>query len=314
MTVRIALTGATGFIGSTVLRTLLGQGVEVRALVRGDASQDGAVHRVPGDLTDRASLRELCSGAEVLLHLAARVGGTAEECEAVNSRGTGALMAEAVRAGVPRIVQLSTAAVYGCGPHRGIPVDGVRPEPVSHASRTRLAAEGFAREAGAVVLRPGLVLGAGDRWVVPAYFELVRRVPALWAGGTGLLSVVEVRELARLIAALATAADPVEPGVYHASHPRPVAVGELLAELTRHGVLPPQSGPDLSWPECVRVLAQTQGRVSERQFSLLARDHWYRSGEIWELADCPAGPGALARLGDAAPWYREHLAAAERPK
>ncbi|MDH6129596.1 NAD(P)-dependent oxidoreductase [Kitasatospora sp. GP82] len=322
MTLRVALTGATGFIGSTALRALLGSGAEVRALARtvpaGGKPAPGGM-RVPraewvhGDLADRASLRELCRGAEALVHLASRVGGPEEDCEAVNSLGTEALMREAVRARIPRIVHLSTAAVYGFGPHRGIAVDGVRPAPVSPASRTRLAGEGFARAAGAVVLRPGLVLGRGDRWVVPAYAELVRRVPAVWDGGTGLLSVVEVGDLARLIATLATAAEPVEPAVHHASHPVPVPVGELLAELARHGVLPVRPEADLPWPTCLRLLGETPGRVSERQFSLLAQDHWYRSEEIWDLADCPAGPGLLARLGASAGWYRDHLALGGEP-
>jgi hypothetical protein len=49
--------------------------------------------------------------------------------------------------------------------------------------------------------------------------------------------------------------------------------------------------------------------MSERQFALLATDHWYRSEDIWRLAECPAGPGPLARLADSAAWYRAHLIA-----
>jgi hypothetical protein len=51
--------------------------------------------------------------------------------------------------------------------------------------------------------------------------------------------------------------------------------------------------------------------MSERQFSLLALDHWYRGEEIWLLTGCPEGPGPLARLASASAWYRSFLA--ERP-
>ncbi|MFI9324933.1 NAD-dependent epimerase/dehydratase family protein [Kitasatospora aureofaciens] len=303
----VALTGATGFIGSAVLRVLTDGGARVRALARRVPEGDGRVDWVSGDLTDPEALARLCDGAEVVVHLASRVSGGAGECEAVNLRGTEALMAEAVRARAGRIIHLSTAAVYGEGPHSGIEVGGVPAAPVSEASRTRLLGERFALDAGGVVLRPGLVTGVGDRWVVPALGELVRRVPVRWGGGVARLSMVDRDDLARLIGALAIGEHAAPSGVHHASHPEPVRVGDLLAALARCGVLVAPRGPDLPWEECRRLLAANPGRVSERQFGLVARDHWYRSEEIWRVAGCPAGPGPLARIAAAAPWYREAL-------
>ncbi|MFE4513674.1 NAD-dependent epimerase/dehydratase family protein [Kitasatospora sp. NPDC056783] len=307
MLTRVALTGATGFIGSAVLRTLADGGARVRALARRMPEADGRADWVAGGLADRAALDRLCEGAEVLVHLASRVSGGAEECEAVNVRGAEALMAAAARAGVGRIVHLSTAAVYGEGPHAGIEVAGVPAVPVSEASRTRLLGERFALDAGGVVLRPGLVTGVGDRWVVPALDELVRRVPVVWDGGSARLSMVDRDDLARLIGALATGEHAVPSGVHHASHPEPVRVGDLLAALDACGVLTAPPGPDVPWAQCLRMLAANPGRMSERQFALVARDHWYRSEEIWRIANCAAGPGPLARIVAAAPWYREAL-------
>ncbi|MEV6616348.1 NAD(P)-dependent oxidoreductase [Streptomyces sp. NPDC051051] len=304
------LTGATGFIGSRVLGALLDRGARVRALVRtvpGDDGEAGAVEWVRGDLTDPDAVRGLCEGARTVVHLASYVGADKRLCEAVNVGGTRALMAEARRAGARRVVHLSTAAVYGAGPHRGIAVDETPAEPVSAVSRTRLAGEAPAREAGAVVLRPGLVLGAGDRWVVPGLRELVERVPAEWDGGRALLSVIDVGDLARLIAAVAAGPRPVPPGVYHAGHPGPVRVGDLLAALARYGVLPPRPDADWPWATCLERLRATPGRASERQFALVGRDHWYRADELWELTAEPPGPGPLSRLPDAAEWYRERL-------
>lgn len=313
---RVLLTGATGFVGGAVLHRLLGErtdgrDLEVRALVRtppaGRREQAGVEWR-RADLSDPASLDGAADGADVLVHLAARVDGTEQECERTNIGGTRAVVGEARRAGVRRIVHLSTAAVYGPGPHRGIPVDGVTPAPVSAASRTRLAAERIALDAGAVVLRPGLVLGAGDRWVVPGLRELLRRVPARWDGGRGQLSLVAVEDLARLITALATAPDAVPSGTFHAGHPVPVRCGELLARLAELDVLPSVTD-DWTWEQCLQRLREVPGRISERQFALLALDHWYESEQVWRLAGCAPGPGPLERLADAAPWYRAHLAA-----
>ncbi|MEV7596929.1 NAD(P)-dependent oxidoreductase [Kitasatospora sp. NPDC089797] len=303
----VALTGATGFIGSAVRADLAARGVPLRALVRGEPVADGHTDWVSGDLADPAALAGLCDGAAVLMHLASRVGGDAEECAAVNDRGTAALMAAADRAGIRRIVHLSTTAVYGEGPHTDLGVDGVPTAPRSATSRTRLLGERHALAAGAVVLRPALVTGTGDRWVVPALAELARRVPGRWAGGDARLSLVDRTDLARLVTALALAATPPPAGVRHACHPVPVRGADLIAALAGLGLLPAPDGPALPWEECRRRLAATPGRVSEHQFRMVVGDHWYRSDEVWRLADCPPGPGPLARLAGAAPWYRAVL-------
>ncbi|MEU7580450.1 NAD(P)-dependent oxidoreductase [Streptomyces sp. NPDC041068] len=313
---RVVLTGATGFVGSAVLRELLAArpqegGVRVRALARsvsGRPSWPGLVWE-SADLTAPESLRDVGRDADVLIHLASLVSGDDATCTAVNVHGTGALMEEARRAGIGRIVHLSTAAVYGPGPHSGPDVGEIAPAPTSAASRTRLEGESAALAAGGTVLRPGLILGRGDRWVVPGLTELRTRVPAQWDGGRALLSMVDVDDLARLITALACAPGDGLPGVHHASHPVPVRNLDLMTRLTALGVLDPVA-EDWTWQECLDRFARTPGRMSERQFSLLARDHWYRSEEIWRAAGCPEGPGPLARLADAAAWYRDQRASA----
>ncbi|MCG0068562.1 NAD(P)-dependent oxidoreductase [Streptomyces tricolor] len=312
---RVVLTGGTGFIGSRVLQRLLdpertGRPVEVRALARTEPSSPAApgLSWLPADLARPASLRGAGEGADVLVHLASRISGSEDECAAVNVHGTTALVEEARRCGVGRIVQLSTAAVYGPGPHRGIAVDEVVPAPVSPASRTRLRGERAAVAAGGTVLRPGLVTGAGDRWVVPALADLREHVPARWNGGRGLASMVDVDDLARLIVRLATTPKRPPGGTFHASHPRPVRNRDLMAALGDARVVPPAPAEDWPWEVCLRQLRRSRSGVSERQFELLAGDHWYASDDIWRMAGCPAGPGPLARLSAASAWYRAHLA------
>ncbi|GAA0298635.1 NAD-dependent epimerase/dehydratase family protein [Streptomyces polychromogenes] len=314
---RLVITGATGFIGSAVLAELArirdGAGPDGPRLVLRTVGRAAPAADWPadewrgGDLSDPGSLRGSCEGADVLLHLASRIGSDEGECAAVNIGGTEALMAEAREAGVRRIVHLSTAAVYGRGPHRGMTVNAVVPTPQSPASRTRLAGEGVALAAGAVVLRPGLVIGAGDRWLVPALDQLLGATGALWEEGRALLSVVAVRDLARLIARLALGAGPAGGTVWHASHPVPVRAADLVGALTERGVLPPVDG-HLSEAECLERMAAAGCRVGPNQFRLVAQDHWYDSAPVWAAADCPPGPGPLTCLDEAAPWYREFLA------
>lgn len=308
----IVLTGATGFIGSAVLRQLThevgpgGRPLRVRAVTRGaQAPLPGGdvVERIRGDVTDASSLKNVFNGADALVHAVSYVGKDAGKCNSVNLHGTAAVMAAARTAGVPRVVHLSTTAVYGAGPHRGADVDEPTPAPVSDASRARLAAEEPAREAGALVLRPNLVLGQGDRWVVPAFAELAERVEPEWLGGAGLQSLVDVSDLARLVVAAATAEEPLR-GVHHAAHPVPVSTGRLRAALSAQGLVAPAVG-EADWAECLALLARTPGRYGSRQLELLARDHFYLSERIWQLLDVDPGPGPLGRLLEAATWYRQ---------
>ncbi|MGW0578775.1 NAD-dependent epimerase/dehydratase family protein [Streptomyces sp. NPDC002920] len=319
----VVLTGATGFIGSHALRALLdpagwGDGdapvPRIRALVRSVPEEPGPaeVEWVRGDLTDPDAVRGLCEGARAVVHVASYIGGDEALCRAVNVEGTRLVMEEAARAGAGRVVHLSTTAVYGAGPHRGIAVDEITAEPASAVSRSRLAGEAYARRAGAVVLRPGIVLGAGDRWVVPALRELVERVPAEWDGGRGLLTLVDAGDLGRLIAAVAVGRIAVPAGVQHAGHPQPVRIGDLLAELAAQGVLPPRPEADWPVPVCLERLRAAPGRASERQFMLAAEDHWYRADDLWTLTGLQPGPGPLSRLAETAGWYRGLLGVAGR--
>ncbi|MFD0316404.1 NAD-dependent epimerase/dehydratase family protein [Streptomyces flavalbus] len=315
----VLVSGGTGFVGTAVLRALaadarLAPGA-VRALVRRVPAPERRVAGVTyltGDLTDPRTLRGTCDGVRSLVHCASLISGDEAACTAVNVDGTRALLAEADRAGVRRTVQLSTTAVYGAGPHRDLAEDAAPTAPASPTSRTRLLAESAVRAAGGVVVRPPLVYGPGDVWVVPLLAELLRRVPALVGHGRARLSVVAVADLGRLLATLAL--DPAavpEGSVHHAGHPDPVTLRDLVRELGRTVGLPvPEDGLDVA-PYLER-LAAVPGRASAHQARLLAEDRWYRS-DVWALAGCPVGPGLATRLREAAPWYRERLAAAVTP-
>ncbi|MFI5529110.1 NAD-dependent epimerase/dehydratase family protein [Kitasatospora sp. NPDC051853] len=311
---RVLLTGGSGFIGGAVLRQLESgrDAPPLRVLVnrRAPVTGRGAAELVPADLADPASLRGVCSGVHTVLHLASQIGGSPGRLRQVNRDGTAALLAEAAAAGVRRVVYLSTTAVYRDGVHRDLTEYQPDLRPGSETSRSRLAAERLVLAAGGTVLRPHLVYGAGDRWVVPALAELLRRLPHWIDGGRARMSVIAVEDLARPIAALArTDWGPVPGGrVLHAADPEPVRIGEFATALCE--------GLGLPLPEGELTLEQARRRLGadwDRRLSLLAVDHWYRSSRLWRLTGCEPGPGPSARLAGHLSWYRELLGGAAGP-
>jgi len=303
---RILVTGGTGFVGSQVLRLL--DDVPVRLLTHRRASEGSErVEVVQGDLGDGASLRGLCTGVDTVVHLASQIGGDPELCHEVNALGTGALLAEAARAGVRRFIQLSTTAVYRDGLHRNADERQLALEPQSVTSRSRLLAERQVLAAGGIVIRPNLVYGTGDVWVVPTLVELMTRVPHWVDGGRARLSVIAVDDLARPIAALArTPWEPAGGQVYHACDPTPVLMRELVTVVAEQLGIELPSG-EVSLAQAGNLLAASDGTSWGRRLSLLAADHWYESSRLWQRTGCAPGPGLAARFADHAPWYRSAL-------
>ncbi|OII63272.1 hypothetical protein BJP40_25055 [Streptomyces sp. CC53] len=305
---RILVTGGTGFVGAHVVDRL-GTDVDVRILTHRrelPARWSGrTVRAVRGDLADPGSLRGVCEGVDTVLHLAARIGGDEESCRAVNTEGTRALLAEAARAGVDRIVQLGTAAVYRDVPHRGEAEGCLAEEPVSPTSVTRLAGERLVLAAGGTVLRPHLVYGAGDTWVVPALVRMLTAVPHWVDGGRARISLVSADALAGALAHLAVGAPSrrLPGGVLHASHPEPVTSRELLTAVCRALDLPEPVG-EVTRQEAEERLAAAGIPQGRRMVSLLATDHWYDSSRLWSMV--PAGPGPAFR--DAFPAYADWYA------
>ncbi|MEV6574394.1 NAD(P)-dependent oxidoreductase [Streptomyces sp. NPDC051577] len=321
------MTGGTGFIGSHVTARLTAPvggpddrngregpaGPALRLLTHrrtlAGHTSDGApgIETVTGDLTDPASLRGVCEGVTTVVHLAARIGGTEEECRTVNTEGTRALLDEAARAGVRRFVHLGTAAVYRDGPHRGEAEGLLAEEPVSATSVTRLEGERLVLAAGGVVVRPHLVYGRGDTWMVPALVDLMGRLPYWVDGGRARLSMISADALADALADLARLPGRLAGQVLHACHPEPVSARELVTTVGQAlGVPLPER--DITLEEACERLGAAGDPVTRRRISLLAVDHWYDGSRLWKLVGAEPGPGLPQGFARYAPWYREHSA------
>lgn len=119
---RIGVTGAFGYVGAHVTSRLLAAGHDVAAVSLAPAAPDlpalvADVRSVIADITDTAALAGAFDGCDAVVHAAALPAAACEADPAlalrVNGFGTRAVLDEARRAGVRRVVYLSTYHVYG---------------------------------------------------------------------------------------------------------------------------------------------------------------------------------------------------------
>jgi nucleoside-diphosphate-sugar epimerase len=169
---RVLVTGATGFTGGHLARTLRQRGHDVRALVR-DRSRakplvaDG-IEAVEGDLADANSLKRASDGCEVVYHIAAvyREAKHGDDWyRQINVRGTQNVMDAAQSSGVRRVVHCSTVGVHG---EVAPPADENAPfAPGDIYQQTKLEGEQLVqgyidRGADACIFRPVGIYGPGD--------------------------------------------------------------------------------------------------------------------------------------------------------
>lgn len=168
---RVYVTGATGFIGGHVARRLLKEGADVTALVR---PQSGAgelerlgVRVVRGNVTEPATLD--LTDHDVAIHAAAWVGfgiprGKQALFQKTNVEGTRNVLHAAERAGVAKVVHVSSIAALGESETQPLTEDSVRPSRFKSAyERTKTEAHELALhlKVPAAIPMPGLVLGQG---------------------------------------------------------------------------------------------------------------------------------------------------------
>ena len=206
------VTGATGFLGSAVVRALLGRGEAVRVLVRRESDRrniDGLdVGVAEGNLNDPQSLRNALKGCRALYHAAAdyRLWVKApRELYQTNVTATRELLLLASEAGVERIVYTSSVATLG-REASGRPADEQTPVTIEdmtgHYKRSKFLAEEEVKrlvrdeKTPVVIVNPSTIIGPRDIRPTPTgrmVAEAARgKIPAFVDTGLNVVHVDDV--------------------------------------------------------------------------------------------------------------------------
>lgn len=323
----VLVTGATGFVGSAVVRALLAQGVTPRALVRPATDAGWLVEQgvdvVRGDLTRADTLAPALAGCKTLYHVAAdyRLWHPQPALTyQVNVEGTGALMQAALAAGVDKIVYTSSVATLGIVPG-GQPGDEQTPvsldDMIGHYKRSKYLAERAVQrmvaEKGlpAVIVNPSTPIGPGDLKPTPTGRTILDaaagRMPAYVDTG---LNVVHVDDVAT---GHLLAARDGQIGRRYILGGTDMSLRSILTSVAR---LTDRRPPRLKLPRRglfpLAYLAEMQARLtgSEPRLTLdslrMAGKRMYFSSAraSQELGYRPRP--AHAALADAVRWFREH--------
>ena len=247
---RVAVTGANGFIGQAVCEVLRAQHHTVRPLVR-NAHPAWPEATAVGGITANTDWAQALDGIDCVIHCAARVHVMSETevdplaaFRAVNVLGSQRLAEQAAQAGVKRLVFLSSLKVLGEMTEPGNPFQvNTAPKPEDPYGISKWEAEQVIQRVGqatgmeTVVIRPPLVYGPGVKANFQKLLKAVSRGMPLPMGGIhNQRSLVNLDNLCDLIALC----------VHH-----PAAAGKVFLV---------SDGHDVSTPDLIRAMARALGR------------------------------------------------------
>lgn len=238
------VTGATGFVGRALVKRLSADGVTVRALARSEAKAQriadlsGVVVEY-GDVTDFDRMVTLMKDVDVVYHVAAALGGSFKQQHRVNVEGTNNIARAARQQGVGRVVHVSSIAVYGYDtPQLVTEVTPHNPERVPY-NRTKSLAERVLITALAdsqtdyVIVRPGMIYGAGSGMWTNTLFKLARRQPTPFVGdGSGTTYPIYIDDVVDLLVTVAEHPAAIDQAFNAVTTPQPTW-REFLGEYQR---------------------------------------------------------------------------------
>ena len=324
---RCLVTGANGFLGSAVARTLLDAGHSVAALARETADRrnlDGLdVDVRVGDLRDADSLARAIVGCQAVFHVAADYRlWTRDPAQMyrTNVEGSRNVVDASARQGIERLVYTSSVAVLGINPDR-TPADETTPvaldDMIGHYKRSKFLAEKAVHEAASahglsyVVTNPSTPIGPRDIRPTPTGRIIVDaatgRMPAYVDTG---LNVVHVDDVARgHLQALERGVD----GERYILGGADLSLREILQIVARRlGRRPPNVRlprrplyPFAAVAELIAGFTGKEPRLTIDGLRMAGKHMYFSSARAQAALGYSARPAEEA-IGDALDWFRAH--------
>lgn len=296
---RIAVTGATGFIGRHVVAHLRSRGDDVIEV---------------GRPLQRAAVSKAIAGAEAVVHLAGVVSASrAADYSAVNVDATAAV-AEAVRDSEARLVHISSLAAAGPAGPQAPRSEGDPPTPMTAYGHSKLEGERVVAAIAGLrwtILRPGVVYGPGDRALLPLFALASRGVLPNIGRSSAAYTFVYITDL---VQAIASAVDRGSSGdVLFVGHAKPVTTRALLEGVRnavgRGAIIVPVP---LAVLKLVALLGDVGGTIrgkplpmNSRRYAELATGGFVcRVDRLRDRLGVVAAVGLDEGLTQAAAWYR----------
>jgi nucleoside-diphosphate-sugar epimerase len=234
------VTGGSGYFGCLLVGRLLEAGHRVRVFDLNDAEdRPESVELVRGDIRDPEAVARACRDASVVHHNVALVPLAKDKDAfwAVNRDGTRNLLQASLDAGVRKVVNTSSSAVFGV-PERNPVTETMAPAPKEDYGRAKLAGETLCAEFAergldVSIIRPRTIMGHGRLGIMQILFEWVRQgrnIPVL-GRGDNVYQFVHADDLAD--ACIRASARP-GPRTYHVGAERFGSMRETLEGLVRH--------------------------------------------------------------------------------
>lgn len=214
---RVLVTGASGYVGSHAVKSLLTSGHRPRLLVR-DPGRAGkalgeigvsaeAVEMCPGDMLDEAAVSRALDGCDAVIHAAAALGVTDRRTDlvAVNVTGTRHVVGGAVARGLDPVIHTSTIAVFVPPAEPVITAAAPLARPRTAYGRSKMEAERYVRGlqddgAPVTVVYPGGVLGPSQPNLDAMPAGLAAALGIAWPLARGGVSLLDVRDLGDALA------------------------------------------------------------------------------------------------------------------
>jgi nucleoside-diphosphate-sugar epimerase len=279
---RIALTGATGFVGKALLPLLLEHGHSVAALVRNPsiARFDERVGVVQGGLDSAVALDALTKSADVVLHVAGVVAGVhQQDFFGPNVDGTVALAHAALKNGVKHFVHVSSLAA--------------REPDLNFYSASKAAAEfalqKLSTDMRMTVLRPAAVYGPGDTATLPLLKSLMSPFALIPGSPKARFAMVHVHDVARVLEDAAmqssTGTFEIDDGSTGHQWPELLRITQTAFGLPRRTVFVPRNVA-MTLGFFGDMLAQVRRKpalLGQGQLRQIYHDDWCVSGTRWSL-------------------------------